>query len=64
MDLDGMEVCDRLTSKAITAALFEIPRFGKRSPRSGPYPDSPDATKKSAEDGGVGHSADFDVPSH
>jgi acetyl esterase/lipase len=45
IDLEGTEVCDWLTSKGITAVLlkYRVPGHPQKSPRSGPYPDSPEA---------------------
>jgi acetyl esterase/lipase len=43
MDLEGTEVCDWLTSKGITAVLLKYRVPGEGHPRSGPYPDSPEA---------------------
>ena len=45
IDLEGTEVCDWLTSKGITAVLlkYRVPGHPQKAPRSGPYPDSPEA---------------------
>src|SRR5580693_424139 len=46
IDLEGTEVCDWLTPKGITCVLlkYRVPgNPGKGHPRSGPYPDSPEA---------------------
>jgi acetyl esterase/lipase len=42
IDLEGTEVCDWLTSKGITCVLLKYRVPGEhKSPRSGPYPESP-----------------------
>ncbi len=44
IDLEGTEVCDWLTSKGITCVLLKYRVPGERNlPKSGPYPDSPEA---------------------
>jgi len=44
IDLEGTEVCDWLNSRGITCVLlkYRVPGEG-RKPKSGPYPDSPEA---------------------
>jgi acetyl esterase/lipase len=44
IDLEGTEVCDRLTARGITCVLlkYRVPGEGKQ-PRSGPYPESAEA---------------------
>lgn len=44
MDLEGTEVCDWLTARGITCVLlkYRVPGEGKL-PKSGPYPESPEA---------------------
>lgn len=55
IDLEGTEVCDWLTAKGITCVLlkYRVPGNGLE-PRSGPYPKSPIAFGRCAEDGRAG----------
>ena len=66
MDLEGSEVCDWLTSKGITAVLLKYRVPGKGHPRSGPYPDSPEALEDAQRTVGLVrfHAAEWHIDPH
>jgi acetyl esterase/lipase len=66
MDLEGTEVCDWLTSKGITAVLLKYRVPGKGHPRSGPYPDSPEALEDAQRTVGLVrfHAAEWHIDPH
>jgi acetyl esterase/lipase len=66
MDLEGTEVCDWLTSKGITAVLLKYRVPGKGHPRSGPYPDSPEALEDAQRTVGSVrvHAAEWHIDPH
>jgi acetyl esterase/lipase len=72
IDLEGTEVCDWLTSKGITAALLKYRVPGNadanpdRSPKSGPYPDSPMALEDAQRTVGLVrfHAAEWHIDPH
>jgi acetyl esterase/lipase len=69
IDLEGTEVCDWLTSKGITAVLlkYRVPgNPGKGHPRSGPYPDSPEALEDAQRTVGLvrSHAAEWHIDPH
>ncbi len=67
IDLEGTEVCDWLASKGITCVLlkYRVPGEGKL-PKSGPYPDSPEALQDAQR--GLGlvrlHAAEWHINPH
>lgn len=68
IDLEGTEVCDWLTSKGITAVLlkYRVPGHPQKSPRSGPYPDSPEALEDAQRTVGLVrfHAAEWHINPH
>ena len=66
MDLEGTEVCDWLTSKGITAVLLKYRVPGEGHPRSGPYPDSPEAFEDAQRTVGLVrfHAAEWQIDPH
>jgi acetyl esterase/lipase len=66
MDLEGTEVCDWLTSKGISAVLLKYRVPGKGHPRSGPYPDSPEALEDAQRTVGLVrfHAAEWHIDPH
>ena len=73
IDLEGTEVCDWLTSKGITAVLlkYRVPGVNAdgdpdRSPKSGPYPDSPMALEDAQRTVGLVrfHAAEWHIDPH
>jgi acetyl esterase/lipase len=66
MDLEGTEVCDWLTSKGITAVLLKYRVPGEGHPRSGPYPDSPEALEDAQRTVGLVrfHAAEWQIDPH
>jgi acetyl esterase/lipase len=68
IDLEGTEVCDWLTAKGITAILlkYRVPGHPQKSPRSGPYPDSPEALEDAQRALGLVrfHAAEWHIDPH
>jgi acetyl esterase/lipase len=67
IDLEGTEVCDWLTSKGITCVLLKYRVPGEhRSPRSGPYPESPVALEDAQRTLGLVrlHAAEWHIDPH
>jgi acetyl esterase/lipase len=66
MDLEGTEVCDWLTSKGITAVLLKYRVPGEGHPRSGPYPDSPEALEDAQRTVGLVrfHAVEWQIDPH
>jgi acetyl esterase/lipase len=67
IDLEGTEVCDWLVSKGITCVLlkYRVPGEGKL-PKSGPYPDSPEALQDAQRALGLVrlHAAEWHINPH
>jgi acetyl esterase/lipase len=67
IDLEGTEVCDWLTSQGITCVLlkYRVPGEGKL-PKSGPYPDSPEALEDAQRAVGLVrfHAAEWHIDPH
>jgi acetyl esterase/lipase len=67
IDLEGTEVCDWLTSKGITCVLlkYRVPGEGKL-PKSGGYPDSPEALEDAQRTVGLVrfHAAEWHIDPH
>ncbi len=67
IDLEGTEVCDWLTSKGITCVLlkYRVPGEGKL-PKSGPYPESPEALEDAQRTLGLVrvHAAEWHIDPH
>jgi acetyl esterase/lipase len=67
IDLEGTEVCDWLISKGITCVLlkYRVPGEGKL-PKSGPYPDSPEALQDAQRTLGLVrfHAAEWHINPH
>jgi len=67
IDLEGTEVCDWLTSKGITCVLlkYRVPGEGKL-PKSGSYPDSPEALEDAQRALGLVrfHAAEWHIDPH
>jgi acetyl esterase/lipase len=67
IDLEGTEVCDWLTSKGITCVLlkYRVPGAGKY-PKSGPYPNSPEALDDAQRAMGLVrlHAAEWHIDPH
>jgi acetyl esterase/lipase len=67
IDLEGTEVCDWLTSKGITCVLlkYRVPGEGKL-PKSGAYPDSPEALEDAQRTMGLVrlHAAQWHIDPH
>ena len=68
IDLEGTEVCDWLTSKGITAVLlkYRVPGHPQKNPRSGLYPDSPEALEAAQRTVGLVrfHAAEWHIDPH
>lgn len=67
IDLEGTEVCDWLTSKGITCVLLKYRVPGEqKSPRSGPYPESPVALEDAQRTLGLVrlHAAEWHIDPH
>jgi acetyl esterase/lipase len=73
IDLEGTEVCDWLTNKGITCVLlkYRVPGEGKYSkskpsPKSGPYPQSPEALEDAQRTVGLVrfHAAEWHIDPH
>jgi acetyl esterase/lipase len=72
MDLEGTEVCDWLTSKGVTGVLlkYRVPggsgKYLDSSPRSGPYPKSPQALEDAQRTLGLVrlHAAEWHINPH
>jgi acetyl esterase/lipase len=67
IDLEGTEVCDWLTAKGITCVLlkYRVPGVNKL-PKSGPYPESPDALEDAQRTLGLVrfHAAEWHIDAH
>ena len=67
IDLEGTEVCDWLTSKGITCVLlkYRVPGEGNL-PKSGPYPESPEALEDAQRTVGLVrfHAAEWHIDPH
>lgn len=67
VDLEGTEVCDWLTSRGITCVLlkYRVPGEGKL-PKSGAYPDSPEALEDAQRTVGLVrfHAAEWHIDPH
>jgi acetyl esterase/lipase len=67
IDLEGTEVCDWLTSKGITCVLlkYRVPGEAKH-PKSGPYPESPEALEDAQRTVGLVrfHAAEWHIDPH
>lgn len=67
IDLEGTEVCDWLTAKGITCVLlkYRVPGSGVL-PKSGPYPDSPEALEDAQRTLGLVrlHAAELHIDPH
>ena len=67
IDLEGTEVCDWLTSKGITCVLLKYRVPGERKlPKSGPYPESPEALQDAQRTVGLVrlHAAQWHIDPH
>src|SRR5439155_15784591 len=67
MDLEGTEVCDWLTSKGITCVLLKYRVPGEdKLPKSGAYPDSPEALEDAQRTVGLVrfHAAEWHIDPH
>src|ERR1700739_4635567 len=68
IDLEGTGVCDWLTSKGITAVLlkYRVPGHPQKNPRSGLYPDSPEALEAAQRTVGLVrfHAAEWHIDPH
>jgi acetyl esterase/lipase len=71
IDLEGTEICDWLTSKGVTCVLlkYRVPGSGKyldSSPKSGPYPKSPQALEDAQRTLGLvrAHAAEWHIDPH
>lgn len=67
IDLEGTEVCDWLTAKGITCVLLKYRVPGEdRSPKSGPYPESPAALEDAQRTMGLVrlHAAEWHIDPH
>ncbi len=66
IDLEGSEVCDWLTAKGITCVLLKYRVPGEGHPRSGPYPESPEALEDAQRTLGLVrfHAAEWHIDPH